>query len=123
MTTKKTSEAKLAYAREYRRTHVAELQKYRDDHRQEKKAYNDAYLIANRDVLKAKSTRYFDEHPGYKAVAYKRWVDANKGKNRARKRKYDKEKRQSDPLYRLRCNLERGYTKPSRARDRLPSGL
>ena len=101
----KNREAKLDYARKYRKENAEKLQSYREAHRDEMKVYNDAYLDANRETLKAKSTRYFDEHPGYRAMSFKRWASANKDKIRVRKRKYDKEKRQTDPAYRLQCNL------------------
>lgn len=49
--------------------------------------------------------KYYQENKEIVAETNKKWLEKNKEKRNEYMRKYDKSRKDSDPLYKLRCNL------------------
>jgi hypothetical protein len=91
-----------SYCRECRKSHSKQ---YNLTHKEEKIEYFKNYYQENKDILKPSFRQYYNDHKEHLNEVNKQWRDSNREYNRSYKRQYDKERKQKDPLFKIKQNL------------------
>jgi len=106
---------------EKNRDKIAEKTKvYRKDNKERIKEYKKAYYENNKDKIAEKNKDYRKDNKERIAEWNKAWREKNKDILLERKRAYENERRKTDPLFKLKCNLRassgkafKGKSKPA----------
>jgi len=108
-----------AYARDYNKA-------YREANKEEVKAKQKVYYEANKDKLNANNKAYIEANKDKVKAKQKAYREANKDKRNAYARDYARERRKTDPLFKMKHNLrcrtclafkDKGYSKTSKTQE------
>ena len=79
--------------------------KWHQDNREKNKESSKRWRKENMERASEYYEKYYQENKERKAEYYKKWYKENKGKRDEQHKKWRQSKRESDPLFKLRCNL------------------
>lgn len=121
-----TKEEKNAYMRQYRLKNKAKIKQIRkknyEKHKENNKAANREYYYKNKERIRAKIQQWSKDNETYVKQKSKEWYQKNKETVKQRVKTYQKNRRQIDPVFKLKTNLRtmitnllknRGFTKRS----------
>jgi len=91
--------------KEYREKHNDTYKKSLEKNREKILLYQKKYNQLNEKIIKEKRRVYYENNKNRILTKNKDYHQLNKEQIRKRKKEYTKEKRKSDTLYKLKCNL------------------
>jgi transposase-like protein len=123
--------------KQYREENKERIKQWREENKEHAKQYYQEnkerikqYYQENKERITQKAKQYRQENKGSKKQYAKQWREENKERikqyieeNKERINKYHNKRKQTDPLYKMRCNIRsliansmknKGYTKSSR---------
>lgn len=101
---------------------------YRQDNKEYYKELNKEYRQSNKEIIKQYRKKYYQDNKEREKEYKKEWFQSNKEKVNEYKKEYQRERRKTNPLFKMKCNLRRrtsmafknkGYSKNTKTQEML----